>query len=125
MAVPWLDFDAADLDGNGADLGLSLNGALPVVGDQWNFNAGFIGAGPFAVWSWHMDPDANNLLEAFTSQSHGVLTFVASDVLKGAVDMDAETGPPFLWAVCIALLVLRLGMARGGLFICWLLQYFC
>jgi hypothetical protein len=87
MAIPWSDFDAPGLDGNGLDPGLNLNGAIPVAGDQWNFNAGFIGAGPLSVWSWHDNPDGN---EFFATQPHGVITFVAAPVVKGDVDLDGD-----------------------------------
>lgn len=85
MAIPWTDFDAPELDAAGLDPGLNLNGASPVAGDEWNFNAGFIGAGPLSVWNWHDNPDGN---EFFASQPHGILTFVGDSVLLGDVNMD-------------------------------------
>ena len=88
LAIPWSDLDAPGLDDNGLDPGLNLNGVIPVEGDQWNFNAGFIGAGPLSVWSWHDNPDGQEL---FASQPHGVLTFVAGNTELIAED-SFETG---------------------------------
>jgi hypothetical protein len=85
MAIPWTDFDAPGLDAGGLDPGLNLMGVNPVDGDQWNFNAGYIGQGPLPVWSWHDNPAGN---EFFASQPHGVLTFVAPTVLLGDVDLS-------------------------------------
>jgi len=93
LAIPWTDFDAPGLDDNGLDPGLNLMGASPANGDQWNFNAGFIppGSSPLPVWNWHTEPDPTEPLESFASQPHGLITFVADEVVVlGDVNMDGN-----------------------------------
>lgn len=90
MAIPWTDFDAPNLDADGNDPGLNLNGMAPTAGDTWNFNISQITTDNnnlLPVWNWHdnPDPDAN---EFFASQPHGVITFVGSSVLLGDVNLD-------------------------------------
>ena len=90
IAIPWSDFDAPGLDPAGEDPGLNLNGEIPVAGDQWNFNIGFVGQGDvLPVWSWHENPDPDGDLEIFATQPHGVLTFVSDDaVLLGDCNLN-------------------------------------
>ena len=88
MAIPWSDFDAPGLDANGLDPGLNVNGASPVDGDQWNFNAGFIGSTPnLPVWNWHDNPDGP---EFFASQPQGVLTFLDAATVVGDYSGDGN-----------------------------------
>ena len=90
IAIPWTDFDAPGLDADGLDPGLNINGAAPADGDTWLFNIGQITTDSdnlLPVWNWHDDPEPRN--EFFSSQPHGVITFVAaSSPLLGDVNLD-------------------------------------
>ena len=91
MAIPWTDFDAPALDGNGLDPGLNINGAAPSDGDTWFFNIGQITTDPtnaLPIWNWHTDPTPDAPLESFASHPHGVVSFVAMASLLGDVNCD-------------------------------------